>query len=296
MDLHYKQEVTVGGLVIVALVVLFGGLAWLSGRDLLGGSTVRFGVRYENVAGLSSGDPVLVSGVRVGRVAGFELRGVNDVVVFLEVSQSMAPHLDAVARVRAFDMLGAMIVDYDPGASGQLLAEGTILDGARDEALLDRVGPLADRAGEVLSGAEDLVSTRTAEEVRATLVATRRAMDALAAIGNGPTVQQANRTLAALANTAARLDSTFGSPDLARTMSQLDEVTANLNTMLVNLGEATLAMRQVMLRIDRDEGTMGRMVNDTTLYHELVRLSVSMRMLLDDVRERPGRYFHVSVF
>ena len=44
------------------------------------------------------------------------------------------------------------------------------------------------------------------------------------------------------------------------------------------------------------EGTLGRMVNDTTLYNELVRLSRSTRLLLDDIRERPGRYFHISVF
>lgn len=296
MDLHYKQEVAVGGLVIVAVAVLFGGITWLSGKSLFGGDNVQFGVRYQNVSGLSSGDPVLVSGVRVGRVAGFQLRGVNDVVVHLEVARDMAPHVDAVAQVRAFDMLGAMVVDYRPGTAEQMLEPGSVIDGTREGALLDQVGPLADRADHVLTGAEDLVSARTAEEVRATLAATRRAMDALAAIGSGPTVRHANETLVALQRTAARLDSTLGSPDLARTIGQLDELTTNLNTLLVGLGEATVAFREVMVKVNGDSGTLGRMVNDTTMYNEMIRLSTSLRLLLDDVRERPGRYFHVSVF
>ncbi|MEX0691738.1 MAG: MlaD family protein [Gemmatimonadales bacterium] len=296
MDLHYKREAAVGGLVIVALVVLFGGLAWLSGRDLLGGTKARFGVRYADVTGLSSGDPVMVAGVRVGRVAGFDLRGPGEVIVTLEVGRDWAPRIDAVARVKPVDMLGAMFVDYDPGRSEQLMDESVILDGARSGALLDQLGPLADRAGTVMTGAEDLISARTADDVRATLAATRRAMDALSALGTGPTMRQATETLEALAQTAARIDSTLGSPGLARSMERMDELTENLNTMLVSLGQATLAMREVMLKINRDEGTIGRMVNDTTLYNELVRLSASMRLLLDDVRERPGRYFHISVF
>jgi phospholipid/cholesterol/gamma-HCH transport system substrate-binding protein len=201
-----------------------------------------------------------------------------------------------VAQVKPVDMLGAMFVDYDPGRSEQLMDESVILDGVRSGALLDQLGPLADRAGTVMTGAEDLMSARTADEVRATLAATRRAMDALSALGTGPTMRQATETLEALARTAARIDSTLGSPGLARSMERMDELTENLNTMLVSLGQATLAMREVMLKINRDEGTIGRMVNDTTLYNELVRLSASMRLLLDDVRERPGRYFHISVF
>ena len=36
MDLHYKQEVTVGLLVVVALAVMVGGLTFLSGKSIFG--------------------------------------------------------------------------------------------------------------------------------------------------------------------------------------------------------------------------------------------------------------------
>jgi len=68
MDLHYKQEVTVGLLVVAGLVVMIGGLTYLSGKSIFGSRTMTFGVQLPNVAGLVQGDPVQVSGVRVGRV------------------------------------------------------------------------------------------------------------------------------------------------------------------------------------------------------------------------------------
>jgi phospholipid/cholesterol/gamma-HCH transport system substrate-binding protein len=51
-----------------------------------------------------------------------------------------------------------------------------------------------------------------------------------------------------------------------------------------------------MAKIESDSGTLGRMVNDTTMYAEVLRLTTSLRLLLDDMRERPQRYFNLSVF
>jgi phospholipid/cholesterol/gamma-HCH transport system substrate-binding protein len=77
---------------------------------------------------------------------------------------------------------------------------------------------------------------------------------------------------------------------------QLDEITESLNEMVVGLSGATQALARIMEKIDSDSGTFGRLVNDTSMYNEVVRLTTSMRLLLDDMRERPHRYFKLSVF
>jgi phospholipid/cholesterol/gamma-HCH transport system substrate-binding protein len=51
-----------------------------------------------------------------------------------------------------------------------------------------------------------------------------------------------------------------------------------------------------MAKIEGDSGSLGRMVNDTAMYAEVVQLTKSLRLLLDDMRERPQRYFSLSVF
>ena len=82
MDLHYRQELQVGFLVLAALAILAIGLVWLSGRSIAG--TSSFDVRFANIQGVSPGDPVQISGVRVGRVADLQLRGVGEVVLVLD--------------------------------------------------------------------------------------------------------------------------------------------------------------------------------------------------------------------
>lgn len=296
MDLHYRQEVTVGLLVIVAVTVLFGGLTWLSGKSLGGAGKTLFPVRFENVSGLNEGDPVQISGVRVGRVAGIDLRGVNEVVVTLEVNATVRPRVDARAEVRALDAFGGMFVDYRPGTSDQLLSAGQVLAGQREPPLMETAGNLANRAGGVLTGVETILSQHTADEIRATMRAAQRALNVMAQLGSGPMVTEATSALERLASAAQRLDSTLASPDLVRSVAQLDEITANLEEMTGGLATATQALGGVLERIEDDRGTLGRLVNDTALYHELVELARSMRVLLDDVRERPGRYVNIKIF
>jgi phospholipid/cholesterol/gamma-HCH transport system substrate-binding protein len=296
MELHYKQEVTVGLLVVVALVVMTAGLAFLSGKTLFGSGTTAFAVKLTNVSGLVEGDPVHISGVRVGRVAGIQLRGVEDVILHLEVARSVGPKVDAKVIVRPLDAFGAMFVDYFPGQGQEALAEGQMLTGQRDLPLTELAGAMATQAGDVLNGAGAVLSQRTAEELHATLEAAQRALNVVAQLGSGPLGHDAQLAMANLASATSRLDSTLASPDLTKAVRQLDEITDNMNDMVLGLADATRGLATIMGKIDSDSGSLGRMVNDTTMYAEVVRLTTSLRLLLDDMRERPQRYFNLSVF
>jgi phospholipid/cholesterol/gamma-HCH transport system substrate-binding protein len=296
MDLHYKQEVTVGLLVVAALAILVGGLTYLSGKSVVGARTLTVPVKMDNVAGLGEGDPVQISGVRVGRVSGIDLRGVGDVVIYLEISRTVRPRVDAKVFVRPLDAFGAMFVDYYPGHSDEVLADGQTLSGTRELPLTETAAAMAGEASQVMAGASALLSQRTADDVHETMLATQRAMNVVAQLGSGPMVNEATRALQRLSSAAERLDSTLASPDLSRSVAQLDELAENLNEMVVGLGNATQSLAHIMAKIESDSGTFGRLVSDTAMYNEVLRLTISMRQLLDDMRERPHRYFNLKVF
>ena len=76
MDLYYKQEISVGVLIIAGIATFFLGLSWLTGQSLRGGR-IEVPVRFSSVGGLSEGDPVHLSGVRVGRVSAVELEDIE---------------------------------------------------------------------------------------------------------------------------------------------------------------------------------------------------------------------------
>src|SRR2546428_9597851 len=76
MDLTYKQEVTVGALVLVGFLVFTSFMFWLTGRSIVS-KAVPVQVEFANVQGLKEGDPVRVSGVKKGRVGPVRLAGVG---------------------------------------------------------------------------------------------------------------------------------------------------------------------------------------------------------------------------
>src|SRR5574341_1016974 len=296
MDLAYKQELKVGVLVIVAVAIFTVGLLWLSGRRIGGTATVIVPVRFTNVAGLRAGDPVQTSGVKVGRVANVVLQGVGDVMVYLEVNRGQRPHVDAQALVASADFFGAKYIDYVPGSSAELLRDKQVITGTREVAVTEAAANLTTRASDALQGVQTLLSQRTAEDIHNTLVAVERTLNILAKIGEGPTVSETQKTLEAVQGLAIRLDSTFATPDIRKSLNQMDEVTQSLKEMTDGLSSTTNALGSILTKIDKGEGMIGRAVNDTTLHGDLHEVLVSLRKLLDDVRERPGRYINVKVF
>jgi phospholipid/cholesterol/gamma-HCH transport system substrate-binding protein len=103
MDLYYKQEITVGVLVLAALAIMFGGLLWLTGESLTGRGMMMVPVRFETVSGLTAGDPVQISGVTVGRVARVRLEQVGRVVTDLQIREEVSPRVDARAEIRSLE-------------------------------------------------------------------------------------------------------------------------------------------------------------------------------------------------
>lgn len=296
MDLYYKQEVTVGLLVIAAGIVVVAGMAWLTGANIGRGGVVTVPVEFEDVNGLQTGDPVQVSGYRVGRVANMVLQDVGRVMVYLEVSGEVRPRIDATARVAALDFLGAKYVAYQPGRSSELLGEGQVVTGSREADLLGGADAIAEQASDVLTGLQGILADDMATDLRTTMAAARRAMDVMARVGEGPMVNEATNALRHMGAAAERLDSALANPSIDESLNQLDELTLSLREMADGLAGATGAMSSILQKMDAGEGSFGKAVNDTTLHNDLHQVLVSMRRLLDDMRERPGRYFRLNVF
>jgi phospholipid/cholesterol/gamma-HCH transport system substrate-binding protein len=285
MDVTYKQEVGVGAFVLLGFAVFVALLFWLTDRRV-GGEGARFTVVFTNVAGLNQGDPVMVSGVKVGRVEGVELVRTGRVNVTLSVERDQRPRIDASAAIAALDLLGAKFIDYSPGVREEPLPADRPLAGTQKPELTDMATGVVQRANELLGNANTLVSEQLGVDLHNTLVATQRAMNILSEAPDGPFVKQTTRTLAATERVMARVDSILGSA----AGSRIDTLSANLAALTHHLGTATVAIDTLLSRMNRGEGTLGRLATDTMMYHDLHGLSVSLTALLTDLRDHPDKY------
>ncbi len=141
-----------------------------------------------------------------------------------------------------------------------------------------------------------MLSERMTEDVHATLAAVREALDVVSRVGEGPLVEEARSSFQALERVASRLDTTLANPAIAESISQLDELTENVTEMTQGLAGATVALSGMLERMSDTTGTIGKFLSDTTIHGDMHELLVSLRQLLDDIRENPGRYTFVSVF
>jgi phospholipid/cholesterol/gamma-HCH transport system substrate-binding protein len=296
VDLTYKREVMVGALVLLGFAMFTGFMFWLTGRSIVS-KAVPVPVVFTNVNGLKQGDPVRVSGVKKGRVGGVRLQRVGHVIVTLSLDPEVRPHKDARAVVASADFLGAKYVDYDPGVNDTMLAEGQAINGVTEEQFADVAQGAAKSAQELISKVnKNLNPGQLAADIHNTLLATQRGMNALTQVANGPVVQQTQATLKSLEGVMARIDTLLGAANAVNTGKRLDTLSANLTQLTGRLADATGSLTGLLDKMNKGEGTLGKLASDTLLYENLNGTLKSLSELLKDLKERPGRYLTVKVF
>ena len=170
------REVTVGTIVIVAIVVFIFGTMWLSGRSVSSSNTVR--LQFANVSGLKRASPVRISGVSVGKVERIEFQDVGKVLVTASLPPKIKPRVDASATIVSVTLVGDYAVDLDPGRAAELLQPGRVILGTQDAGLSGRAMGLTDRADSVLIGAQAIVNQKTADQLSATMNALQATLKA----------------------------------------------------------------------------------------------------------------------
>ena len=63
-----------------------------------------------------------------------------------------------------------------------------------------------------------------------------------------------------------------------------------------NLDSAAESLRSVLNRIERGEGTLGRLVQDDQLYNSLASAAESVTAFLADLQANPSKYINLSIF
>ena len=222
MDLSYKQEVTVGSLVILAIVLFIVGTSWLSGRSVAADSDEWWKIQFKDAGNLKTSSPVKISGVAVGKVERIRLLDPGKVLVEVSLPEKITPRVDAGAQIVAVGFVGDAAVQFE---SGRRAGEAVPRPGHHREpgGGPQRPGGEPGRPGRQRPGRGP--GDREPEDGRPAL---RHDVGAAghpqggpahharstATRSNGPTAQL-TRTLETLERMTARLDSTLANPGLA---------------------------------------------------------------------------------
>ena len=285
----------------VGIFILAGALAALMALFLMTDPSMfrgRYSVfaEVENAAGLRRSDPVQMLGVNIGRVMTFEMvpAGVN---IELEIEGEYSIPEDSRVRLVGIGLLGGRTVEILPGSSPVMAEGGRVLPGAVTSDVFGIVSDVGDEATDVIERISGLLTEPTVASFQASARELESLLTDLAVIGREQ--RSAFQELVESLNEAARSVSTTTSstaPALESAALRADSVLAAVNQNLEVLEAATADLRAIMARVERGEGTLGRLSHDDSLYTSLNAAASSLQLLLDDIRENPGRYISLSIF
>jgi phospholipid/cholesterol/gamma-HCH transport system substrate-binding protein len=293
MELRYRREAAVGLLLIVATAIFVFLLIWLRGRSLRSGQLIE--LAFDDVSGLKVGDPVRTSGVRVGQVNEIRLIAPGRVDVVLKLHAAPAPRRDARATVRLLDFFGARYVDYQPGSAAAPLPADSEIRGEKEQDLTALAQGLSGEGREVLTNAAAFLGPDNTRELRRLLAEARGAIGKLStATETGG--REAAGALAAVREVFQRLDLLLGGDAATQTFENMRDASRNLAQVTASLQTTTTALDSILAKINSGRGSLGRVVNDTTLVSDLHAASTALTALLTDLKAHPGRYVQVRIF
>lgn len=289
MEYQVRNLTALGLLVLVAGGIFLWGFFFLLGDPILVGGT-EVVVVMEDGAGLNRGDRVQLNGVQVGTVRRVTLRPPEEVTVDVRVNGGIRLPADTRALARA-DVFGATTIELLPGRALVALENGDTIRGMTAQALPDLASELGSQARTVLAAADSLLSPQAVADLKATAAVMPDVANQLrAAFG------ELSLATASLRRSAEEMERAGAGGAAAEALVEVrgsaQAATAALATMELSMN----SFASVMAKIDRGDGTLGRLVNDTTLYGELYAALRQVRELTADVQANPKRYLTIEVF
>ncbi|HEX7023292.1 MAG TPA: MlaD family protein [Gemmatimonadales bacterium] len=286
MDLHYKQEVTVGALVLGGIALFVGGTMWLSGQRLSRHPTVA--VAFTDAGTLKRGSPVKVSGVDLGTVEEISYEGYGKVLVRLNLDQRVNPRRDAAAELASVGLVADAIINFNPGTAAEPLAPDAVIPGTVKRGLMDMGGELGDQVKSALDDVNQIRFKEVSEDLRRSLRAFERLAGVYSSTTSGP-VAELTATMRGLQAVSARIDSVLVATQFDRTARTADSLMGNLTQLSASAQSTARQLDSLLARVNRGEGTLGRLASDTLLYANSQRLLKSLQEFVDDLKKHPGK-------
>jgi phospholipid/cholesterol/gamma-HCH transport system substrate-binding protein len=134
---------------------LLAGIAAVAFLSIsVGGATYRgpggleISVTFDQIGGLKTRAPVVISGVKVGQVSSISLDGDLRAHVVLDVDSALRLPTDSSATILTAGLLGDQYIELTPGGEEKLLASGDEIQLKQDAFVLERmIGRLIQNLG-----------------------------------------------------------------------------------------------------------------------------------------------------
>ena len=295
-----RDEVSVGILITVAVIVLILGTLWLARGGLKSGYPLY--TRFAWGQNLKQGQPVLLAGVSVGYVGDVTLRRDGYLDVMLRIDDQYTIPKGSTAIVKPVGIFGDVAVALMPPipvpatsyASGDTVPPGPAA--ADIGQIMNRVDTIGQSIS-VLTHAlqEQVIQAGTLKELHRTMMS---AADLSAQLQKVVAQQNQNltQTMASFRDAAAHMSSAVDSAQFAATMANLRQTSENAARLSANLDSTNTQIRGLLTMAQNGNGTVGKLLSDSLLYSDLRHSVQRLDSLIADIKANPRKYINLKIF
>ena len=296
------NEALVGLLLLLGGAVAVFGSIWLVRGSLGKGYPVY--ARFPWGAGLKPGQPVLLAGVTAGSIADVEYDPQGTVRVTLRMTRGFNIPKGSAAQSIAVGFFGDRAIAIEPiiGVTETISAGDSVKvvrSGATTDDIIATGDSIAmDVRGITLPLRQQMTDSGGVRDVREILRSTSELTKQLNSVIMAQNAQltmamtSVNRSLKALERTTAAFDS-MRVDSLQRNAGR---ATANVAAITDSLRITMRSINATMARLERGEGTAGKLLSDSLLYNDIRRLVIRVDSVTADFKRDPRKFIKFSVF
>lgn len=292
----FTKEVRIALVAIVGIIVLFFGMNFLKGMSPLSSDHTYF-VKFKDISGLSASNPIFADGYQVGVVKGIKYDYANngDLVVEFDVDNGLRIPKGSSAEIVS-DLMGnvkmnlllannprervmpgdTLVGAINAGAMGKLQAMIPTV-----EKMLPKLDSIMASLNAILADPAIKQSLANVQTITSNLTVATSELNTLMTGLNKNVPSMMAKANGVLDNTQT-LTANLAAVDVAGTMAKVDKTLENVEA--------------VTNKLNSNEGTLGLLMNDPSLYNNLTSTMGSADSLLIDLKAHPKRYVHFSIF
>ena len=303
----------------IGMIFVISSIAFIAGLLYLQDISIRkanytFTVLFDNIQGVNVGDKIDMLGKKIGKVSQSRIIG-QRISVELSIDNSFAFSIpiDSKIEVKSEGLIGSKYISITPGLNTKdYILPGETVEGLKEFDFAEITPGIVPLTQDLSAFARRLKATLGEEEkdkIRFTIKnieSLTAELDSLAFnYGRIITEDDIKNIKDFIKNLNGvvkdlkygvnkeinKIDSmledfkqvTDKSDDLSQTITLLKDASESFN-------ESTEKLNNILNKIDNSEGTMGKLINDPSLYNNMSDLVEEMQEFIKDIKEDPGKY------
>jgi len=314
-----KKETKIGFLVILSIFIMIWGIGFMKGRNFFQNSNNYYG-RYSRVEGLNVGSPIYYKGFKIGTVRkiDFESGQPNEFLVTFSLTKTLPITNKTVAQLYSVDLMGSKAIQFinsegfifhnsvelAPGDTLRTSIMGDLKDQVSTEVLplKDKVENLIVRFDSVLTNIGGIFTHDNKENLNKSIKSFYATFASLekSAMMLQATLSQGGELHSSFENIESFTEGlNMQNENLMGITTNFKNFSAKLNEadvegIIASMDSAVININQTLEKINSQDGTIGLLLDDKTLYLNLNDAAANMDRLLADIRHNPERYINFS--